>query len=130
MAFVDLVVGFGGEDASYCGDNSEGLEIIAGDEFCGDALRGSVERDVGRCVEAAEYGFKGVGAALEILVHGVGGGARTGVVAEVRGGGPDHDETGGVFDGEQAEDELVEECEDGCVCSDAQGKREDRYGGE
>jgi hypothetical protein len=104
MALVDLVVSFGGEDASDCGADSEGLEIIAGDEFCCDAFRGSVERDVGWCVEAAEYGFEGLGAALEVLVHGVGGGARARVVAEVRGRGPDHDETGGVFDGEEAED--------------------------
>jgi hypothetical protein len=48
----------------------------------------------------------------------------------VRTGRPDHDELLGIADGEEAEDELIKEGEDGGIGADSQGERGDSDDGE
>ena len=129
MALVDAVVLFGGKDAAQGRPHAQGLEVIARDQLSGGAFGLAAESDRGIGLVAAEDRGKSRRALLEILVHGVGGHAHPAVAAHVRTGGPDHHKLLGIAHGQEAQQELVHQGEDGGIGADAQGQRGHRNQG-
>ncbi len=85
------------------------------------AIKGDtgVEREAGEHV-GEDFVVRG-----EIAEHGVRDGVAAPIASVVAAAHGEEDEFLGIFDGEKAEEDLVEEGEDGGICADAEGQGED-----
>ncbi len=127
MPAGDLIV-FGSEDASHSGNNAESGEVGAGDEFDGNAFRLLAEGKARGSGKAAEHIGEDFVVITKITEHGMGDGVATPVAAVVAAAHGEQDELLGIFHGEKAQQDLVEEREDGGVCANAESECEDSYG--
>ncbi len=119
-----------GEGAADGGADAEDGEVSAGDELGGDTLGFAVEAETGFIGEAAEHAGEDGVVVAEVVVHGPGDGVAAPVASVVVAVAGEEDETLRLLDGEEAEEDLIEEAEDGGVGSDAEGERGDGDGGE
>lgn len=123
----NLVVSGGAEDATDSGLDAKGLKVIPGNELDIEAFGVAVDGHGLASVVRARDGFE-CGRLSQILAKGIRNDALTIVIAEIRTVGPDHYETRRIFHGQQAQQELIEQREDGGVRADADGECGDRDG--
>ena len=124
----------GAKDApQHCRD-AEHVEEIPRHEVRVGLLRGPLVAQVYRCPPVREHPLEGLGLVAEVHVHRVGDGGQVEALvvgrARVRTGGIQHHQAFGVLHGQDAQEHLVHQREDGRVGADAQGQGEDDHGGE
>ncbi len=129
MAAGDYIVR-GGEDASEGGDNAESGKVGAGNQFHRHTFGLLAEGKARGIGKAAEHVGEDLVVLAEIAEHRMGDGVASPVAAVVAPFHGEQDELLGILDGEETEENLVEEGEDGGVGADAESQGEDGYGGE
>src|SRR5437879_2572030 len=121
MAAGNLIV-VRSEDASHGGDDAESGEVATGNKLKGDALGLLAEGKAGRSGKAAKHVREDFVVLAKVAEHGVGDGVATPIAAIVAAFHGEKNELLGVLDGKEAQQNLVEESENGGVCADAEGE--------
>ena len=127
MPFVDLVVFLGIEDPSERRLHTEHREVVARHQLGVDALRLVVHAQRGRDDPAAEHFSQRFGFLLQILIQRIRVHPRAHVAAHVRAALVEHDQLLGRRDRQLAQQNLVDQREDGRIGTDAEGERQNRH---
>src|SRR5258708_22299669 len=128
MAAGNAIV-LGSEYAPHGGDDAESGEVGAGNQFHRHAFRLLAKGKAGGSGEAAEHIGEDFVVLAEIPEHGMGDGVAAPVAAIVATLHGEQDELLGILDGEEAQQDLVEEGENGGVGADAESQGQDGHGG-
>ena len=126
MPLIDLVVLSGIEDAARRGANTEHREVIARDQLRLQPLGAIVDADRGRHDAPAQHFRQRRRPLLIVLVDGIRMHPHAHVAAVVLATLVQHDQLFGMLDWQLAEQDLVDQREDGRVGPDAERQREDR----
>src|SRR5205814_867915 len=129
MATRDFII-FRSEDAPHSGGDAESGEVGAGNEFHGDAFGLLADGKAGGSREAAKHVGEDIVVVAKISEHGMGNGVAAPVVAIVPSSHGEEDELLRSLDGQEAQQNLVEEGENGGVCADAEGQSQNGHGRE
>ena len=120
----DAVV-FGSEDTTEIRIKAEGGEVVAGDQLKINAFSLTVEREAAGESKTGEHVGEDIVVSSEIAEHGMRDGVAAPIAAVVAAVHGEEDEFLGILDGEKAEEDLIEESENGGVSADAKGESED-----
>src|SRR5260370_5904597 len=124
----DVVLG--SENASQGRDDAESGEVGTGNQFDGNALRLLAKGKARGIGKAAKHIGEEFVVLAKIAEHGVRDGVAAPVAAIVVAAHGEKDKLLGILDGEEAQQDLIEECENGGVGSKAESQGEDGPGGE
>src|SRR5713226_8130227 len=119
----------GGEEATEKGPDSENREVRTRHHFELNEFRLAVRGEARGVGKTAKHFGKDFVVIAKIAKHGMGDGIAAPVAAVVVAAHGEKDELLGIFDGKEAQEDLIEEGENGGVCADAERQGEDGYGG-
>ncbi len=119
----------GGEQATEKGPDSENREVRTRHHFELNEFRLAVRGEARGSGKAAKHIGENFIVIAKIAKHGMGDGIAAPVAAVVVAAHGEKDELLGIFDGKEAQEDLIEEGENGGVCADAESQGEDGYGG-